>query len=138
MKKITRKIIAVLLCTVAVASALSVFALAAQQEKEISPKLTYLNDYDGIIDHGTLKTVVTVRAQGKSSVTSIKIKAELQKLSSGAYSTVETWEQTFSGTSAFFEESKVTNPFSTYRLKATITAYCGSASETKTIYVYES
>lgn len=62
---------------------------------------------------------------------------ELQKLSSGEYSTVETWEQSFSGRSVSMEESKLTNPLSTYRLKETFTAYSGSNSETKTLYVNE-
>ena len=74
---------------------------------------------------------------GTSSVTKVKIKMELQKLSDGVYSTVETWEQTFNSKSASMEESKITNPLSTYRLKTTFTAYTSSTSETRVYYAYD-
>ena len=99
-------------------------------------KLTYIENYSGNIDKGLLSTIVSASITGKSNVTSVKIKLELQKLSGGSYSTVETWEQSFSGRSGSMEESKLTNPLSTYRLKATFTAYGGSNSESKEIYAY--
>jgi hypothetical protein len=99
-------------------------------------KMTYIDSYSGDIIHGTLSTTVKAGINGKTSVTSVKIKMELQKLSSGDYSTIETWEQTFSGRNGSMEESKITSPLNTYRLKATVTAYSGSNSESKTFYAY--
>ncbi len=99
-------------------------------------RMTYIDDYSGIISHGVISTTVKADIQGKTSVTSVKIKMELQKLSGGDYSTVETWEQTFSGRSGSMEESKLTSSLSTYRLKATVTAYSGSNSESKEFYAY--
>lgn len=99
-------------------------------------RMTYIDSYYGNINQGLLSTKVKASISGSSSVTSVKIKMELQKLSGGAYSTVATWEQTFSGRSGSMEESKLTSSLSTYRLKATVTAYSGSNSESKEFYAY--
>ena len=99
-------------------------------------RLTYIDSYKGSINKGLLSTKVSADITGKPNVTSVKIKMELQKLSSGSYSTIETWEQTFSGREGSMSESKTTNPLSTYRLKATVTAYSGSNSESQTFYEY--
>lgn len=64
--------------------------------------------------------------------TTVKIKLELQKKSSGTYSTVKTWQDSRTGVTISLEGSKVINPLSDYRLKATFTA----GSETVTRYDY--
>ena len=115
----------------------SFFTFASNEEKEPQPKATYISAYSARIDHGAVTTKVNADLTGTSSVTKVKIKMELQKLSDGVYSTVETWEQTFNSRTGSMEESKITNPFSTYRLKTTFTAYTSSTSETRTYYVYD-
>lgn len=110
---------------------------ANETDKVSGEKLTYINGCQGQIVKKTLSTNVLATINGKPNVTSVKIKMELQKLTSGSYSTIETWEQTFSGKYGSMEKTKATNPFSTYRLKATFTAYCGSASETIVCYYNE-
>lgn len=137
MKSKMKKLSSVVLIIAFICSSFALMSYADNDFEESGAKLTYIDDYKGIIEHGTLKTTVSTKIVGKSTVTSVKIKMELQKLSSGSYSTVETWEQTFTGRSGAMEESKITNPLSTYRLKATFTAYSGSASETKILYVNE-
>lgn len=114
----------------------NVVSFADSECKEEASRYTYISTFDGTISHGLISTSVKVEVTGKSSVTKIKVKMELQKLSDGSYSTVETWEQTFYSSEALMEESKLTNPFSTYRLKATVTAYSGSNSESQTFYKY--
>ncbi len=106
------------------------------EPEESETRYTYISSYNGSINHGIINTTVKAKIIGKSSVTKVKIKMELQKLSSGSYSTVETWEQTFYSNEGDMEESKLTNPLSTYRLKATVTAYSGSNSESQTFYEY--
>ena len=64
--------------------------------------------------------------------TSLHIKMELQKKSSGSYSTVKTWTKSATGVTTTLEGSKIINPLSTYRLKVTFTA----GSETITRYKY--
>ncbi|MGN0543273.1 MAG: hypothetical protein ACI4JG_07470 [Acutalibacteraceae bacterium] len=122
MKLKLTKSISVVLTIAVIFSAISVMCFAYKDISETSVKMTYIDDCMGYIDHKTLSTVMNAYVVGNSAVSSVKIKMELQKLSSGTYSTVETWEQTFAGRTGDMEESKVTNPFSTYRLKATFTA----------------
>lgn len=114
----------------------STFCFGESVANVSSEKMTYIDNYSGDINQGVFSTTVQADIDGKTSVTSVKIKMELQKLSGGDYSTVETWEQTFSGRNGSMEESKVTSPLNTYRLKATVTAYSGSNSESKTFYAY--
>ncbi len=64
--------------------------------------------------------------------TTIKIKLELQKKSGGTYSTIKTWQDSKTGRSIALSGSKIINPLSDYRLKATFTA----GSETVTRYDY--
>ena len=64
--------------------------------------------------------------------TSLKIKMELQKKSNGSYSTIKTWTKSVTGISTTLAGSKIINPLSTYRLKATFTA----GSETHVMYKY--
>lgn len=103
----------------------------------ISPQMTYINYCLVGFDVSLLSADVAGTIQAYSGVTSVKIKLELQKLSSGVYSTVKTWEETTPGTFGNLEGSAVISPFSTYRLKATFTAYAGSNSETAVYYEYE-
>lgn len=68
-----------------------------------------------------------ITATCKSSLTakystSLYIKMELQKYSSGSYSTVKTWTTSKTGTTTSLSGTKAVNPLSTYRLKVTFTA----------------
>ncbi len=136
MKRLSLVMCSVVLVVALLSSCFSLIGNAENEYEKNLERLTYIDGYNGSIHKGLLSTTVSADITGKSTVTSVKIKMELQKLSDGSYSTIETWEQTFSGRSGSMEESKVTNPFSTYRLKATVTAYSGSNSESQTFYEY--
>ena len=136
MKKLVLVMCSVFVAMVLVFSCFSIIGKAENEYEKNLERLTYIDGYKGSINKGLLSTTVSADITGKSNVTSVKIKMELQKLSDGSYSTIETWEQTFSGRNGSMEESKVTNPLSTYRLKATVTAYSGSNSESQTFYEY--
>lgn len=133
MKRI--KLVISIVCILLMLFSIGAFGYSANESS--FAKMTYIESCSGNINHGLVSTTVKAQVSGKSSVTSVKIKMELQKLSSGTYSTIETWEQTFSGRDGSLEKSKVTNPLSTYRLKATVTAYSSSNSETETLYAYD-
>ncbi|MCR5781988.1 MAG: hypothetical protein K6G90_04535 [Clostridia bacterium] len=60
------------------------------------------------------------------------IKMELQKLKSGCYSTIQTWNTSNTGTYLTITKTKLINVLSTYRLKVTFAA----GSETVTAYAY--
>ena len=136
MKKAILKICSGILVITLVILCFSLIGCAENEQEKSFERLTLIDNYKGKIEKGLLSTSVSVDITGKSSVTSVKIKMELQKLSSGSYSTIETWEQTFSSREATMSKSKTTNPLSTYRLKATVTAYSGANSESKTFYEY--
>lgn len=131
------KLIKTTAITLVLISLLSFFSFANDNESEDVSKTTYISSHIENITHGAISTTVTAKVTGTTAVTKVKIKMELQKLSSGTYSTIETWSQTFTARTGSMEESKVTNPFGTYRLKVTFTAYTSSTSETRTAYVYD-
>lgn len=62
--------------------------------------------------------------------TNLSITMELQKLSSGSYSTIKTWTDSRTGTSLGLEGTRLINVLSTYRLKTTFTA----GNETVVVY----
>ncbi len=64
--------------------------------------------------------------------TSLYIKMELQKKSSGTYSTVKTWTKSANSTGTAVTGSRTINPLSTYRLKVTFKA----DNETVVTYKY--
>ena len=136
MKLTAIRMCSVIMALVFVLSSFAVAGYADNKDSEQEYRFTYIYSCEGNIQVGVLSTSVYTKIKGKSGVTSVKIKMELQKLSDGAYSTVETWEQTFSGTNGEMEESKLTNPLSTYRLKSTVTAYTTNDSESYTFYKY--
>lgn len=106
-------------------------AVAETDDEEIPVRYSVIssNSY-GIIISG-LKATCTGRLTASYSTT-VKIKLELQKKSSGTYSTIKTWSDSRTGTSLGLSGSKIINPLSDYRLKATFTA----GSETVTRYDY--
>ena len=110
------------------------FSLVSDAVVMDSSKATYIRFTNEYISVGLLSTTVRGEVQGNSSVTSVKIKLELQKKSGSNYSTIKTWEESFFAQSAFKTESKVTSPFNKYRLKATYTVYTSTGSETKVAY----
>lgn len=115
------------------------FGMVAYADDDGAEKLTRMNyiiSHSSSITHGTLSSTMKAEAKGNSQVTKIKIKMELQKESGGSYTTVQTWEETFNSRTASKTVSKATSPFSTYRLKTTITAYAGSNTETIYLYAY--
>lgn len=115
----------------------AVFGESNDNYERTESRFTYIDNCSASISKGLLSTTVSADITGKTGVTKVKIKMELQKLSDGSYTTVETWEQTFNSITGSMSESKLTNPLSTYRLKATVTAYCGSNSESQTLYRYD-
>ena len=127
-----------LVLVVCMVFSISVMAFAnAPSNDTAQPLFTYINRASASMDKGVLSTTVVGSATGTSSVTKVTIKLELQKKSSGVYTTVKTWTKTYNEGYAYVDGTATTSPFSTYRLKATFTAYAGSKSESHVSYVYE-
>ena len=76
-------------------------------------------------------TAICDAGLGAKYSTNLSITMELQKLSSGSYSTIKTWSKTNPNTTSLeIVESRLINVLSTYRLKTTFTA----GNETVVVY----
>ena len=76
---------------------------------------------------------------GQTSVaTKCKVRAELQEKSGTyAWTTVDFWTDQQNGTWAEVDETAAVTSGKTYRVKATVTVWAGSQSESKTFYSNE-
>lgn len=75
-------------------------------------------------------TAICSAGLGAKYSTNLSITMELQKLSSGSYSTIKTWSTSQTGTSLDIEGTRLINILNTYRLKTTFTA----GNETVIVY----
>lgn len=132
-KRIISIILAFVICFSVCSLGLSAFAAGADAPVDGGEPTRY-----SVIDMKSSSiTISGVTADCKGYVrarysTSLKITLELQKLSSGAYSTVKTWSGTKTGLSLSVSGSRIINILSTYRLKVTTTA----GNETTIEYKY--
>ncbi|WP_050697549.1 hypothetical protein [Anaeromassilibacillus senegalensis] len=96
---------------------------------QIQPRYTDIMDLYAELTINGNSADVYVYAVGSSNVTKITIQATLQKeSSSGKWSTVKSWSQTFSGNIAELEKSYPVSS-GTYRVSATATFYTSSGKE---------
>lgn len=96
-----------------------------------------INRYQVIADHTSGINIIGLTAKCNASMgaqysTNLSITMELQKLSSGSYSTIKTWTASRTWTSLELEGSKTINILNTYRLKTTFTA----GNETVVVFSY--
>ena len=66
--------------------------------------------------------------------TKAKVVAELQEKDGSSWTTIATWTDTQNAYRASVNKTKSITRGKTYRVKATVTVWEGSASETQTIY----
>lgn len=112
-------------------------AVSSADDGGAMPFSSYVDGRAVLLSISGLSATITGRLNTSPPVIKITIKLELQKLSSGEYKTVKTWEQTTNGTFAYLEESAIVNPFSTYRVKGTFTAATATGAELGVCYDYE-
>lgn len=112
-------------------------AISSADDGGVMPLSSYVDGRTVLLVISGLTAEVSGRLSTTSPVIKVTIKLELQKLSSGEYKTVKTWEQTFNGTYGYLEDSAIVNPFSTYRLKGTFTAATATGAELGVCYDYE-
>lgn len=129
-----KKLLCLLLSLVCVFSCFASTATVMAQDDtdpEITPYFTTIGALYYNFDISGITATCNASMSAKTS-TNLKIVIELQKLSSGSYSTVDSWTATRTGTSLALEKSKVINVFSDYRMKVTFTA--GSEVQTRIMY----
>lgn len=125
--KSAKKMIALILCLLVLCSSVMIYAFAetaSVQNTNITLNSCQLS-ISGINSNmsATMKTNTSM---------SLSIKMELQKLKSGTYTTIETWNASKTGASLSMSETRLINVLSTYRLKVTFKA----GSETLVRYAY--
>lgn len=106
-----------------------------QYESVISPYMLYIQEAvcDLSITGSTAKVNCSVGGD-VNNATKAKIIAELQVKSGSNWIPVKIWTITENSYMAKVKESYTINPDNTYRVKATMTVWEGSLSETKTFY----
>ena len=114
-----------------------VCAISSADDGGVMPMSSYVDNRIVRLRISGLSARVSGELSTVPPVIKITIKLELQKLSSGEYKTVKTWEQTFNGIYGYLEDSAIVNPFSTYRLKGTFTAATATGAELAVCYAYE-
>lgn len=107
------------------------------QENEVAPRMTYIQrakcDFTISGTTATIDSSVT----GRSTATKAKVVAELQMKSGSTWVTVSTWTDIQDDYEAYVDATKSVTKGNTYRVKATVTVWEGSQSETKTVYSSE-
>lgn len=109
-----------------------------QQENIISPYMLYIRDArsDLKISGTTAKVDCTVKGEF-GAATKAKVIAELQLQSGSSWLPVKIWTVTSDSYTAYVNESYSVKSGNTYRVKATVTVWEGSQSETQTVYSSE-
>lgn len=106
-----------------------------QQETEIAPYMLLINRVECDLDiTGTTATAKCYVTGDPNAATKAKIIAELQVKNGSSWIPVKIWTVTEDSYSARVKENYTITQGNTYRLKATMTVWEGSQSETQIVY----
>lgn len=120
----------------AVAMAATAEPITQQTERGIAPYMLYIVDARCTLSiSGTTATVNAWVIGDDFDATKAKVVAELQEKDGNSWTTIATWTDTQNAYRASVNKTKSITRGKTYRVKATVTVWEGSASETQTIYV---
>jgi len=141
MQKKAKKFVATVCLGAVVLTSVPAVAMAATADDSITkhsiatPYMTYIVDADcGLSISGTTATV-DVSVDGDSTdATKAEVIAELQVKNGSKWTTVATWRDSRNGNHASVYKTKAISKSNTYRVKATVTVWEGSLSETRTLY----
>lgn len=110
----------------------------AQTENAISPYMLYIRQTTSVLSiSGTTATVDCSTLGVVGEATKAKIIAELQVKNGSSWMQVETWTITENNYKAKVDETYSVSKGKTYRVKATVTIWEGSRSETQTVFSNE-
>ena len=131
-----KKLIKIMSIIMAMLIALSASTVAFAETDDSSDNEIELR-YSTIGTNSSKLTISGINATCSATLTAkysttLSIKMELQKKSSGTYSTVKTWTKSANSTGTAVTGSRTINPLSTYRLKVTFKA----DNETVVTYKY--
>lgn len=113
----------------------SIIPVNDEQESAIAPYMMYIEDAQcKLTIKGTSATVECYVAGNANNATKAKVIAELQLKSGNNWIPVKIWTMTENAYRASVDENYTITIGNTYRVKATMTVWEGSLSETKTFY----
>lgn len=119
----------------AVAMAATAEPITQQTESGIAPYMLYIVDARCTLSiSGTTATVNAWVIGDDFDATKAKVIAELQEKDGNSWTSIATWTDTQNSSYASVYKTKSITKGKTYRVKATVTVWEGSASETQTIY----
>ena len=119
----------------AVAMAATAEPITQQTESGIATYMLYIVDARCTLSiSGTTATVNAWVIGDDFDATKAKVVAELQEKDGNSWTTIATWTDTQNAYRASVNKTKSITRGKTYRVKATVTVWEGSASETQTIY----
>lgn len=113
----------------------AVIPVTSQHEEGIAPYLMYIADSRAELSISGKTASVSCWVKGDSSyATKAKVVAELQEKRGSSWTTIATWNDTQNSYRASVSKTRSVTTGKTYRVKATVTAWQGAQSETKTVY----
>ena len=116
-------------------AATAVEPVTQQTESGIAPYMLYIVDANCTLSISGTTATVNAWVEGDSfDATKAKVVAELQEKDGNSWTSIATWTDTQNGSYASVYKTKSITSGKTYRVKATVTVWEGSASETQTIY----
>lgn len=140
----TKKVLATICMGAVVLTSVPAAAMAAtavnpvsQQENEIMPYMTYIQRAKCNFGISGTTANVNCSVTGRSSATKAKVIAELQVKNGSNWIPVKIWTNTQDSYEAYVDESHPVTQGHTYRVKATVTIWEGSQSETQYLYSSE-
>lgn len=108
------------------------------QQAESAPFMLYIRDAKSNLNiSGTTATVTASVTGALNSATKAKVIAELQVKSGSNWLPVKIWTVTENSYKASINETYSVTKGNTYRVKATVTVWEGTPSETQTVYSNE-
>ena len=143
MQNKARKVAAMICLSAAVLTSVPAVAMAAtadepinqQTEIGIAPYMLYIVDANCTLSISGTTATVQCWVKGDSiDATKAKVIAELQVKNGSSWTTIATWTDTQDSYRVTVNKTKTITAGNTYRVKATVTIWEGSQSETQTLY----
>lgn len=128
------KVLLMMLCCAVWMCAVPVCAQAKGGNDIAVPYMLYIDSTSAALDISSGGTAqIETKLFGTASVTKVSITAKLQQYKNGDWTTIKTFTKSKDSTSVTLSDTYPVTKGYTYRVQSTVTAYCGGASETRTV-----
>lgn len=129
-----KRMLALAICICAL-SAAPVQAFALQMpDATVAPYMLLIEDARATLEINGDTAEVYVYADGVSGATKVELEVELQAKNGSSWRYCDDWSISRSSNYASLSKTRAVVESHTYRVKATVTVWKGSQSETQTIY----